>query len=303
MSDCLTRLVVGVLAFRGTGTLKWFVTLIVLAGLAGVGFERWTAWQVTAERQILETRALELVTRAMTPGSALACLDAAGGGGFEEGCEKALFATPERAAAAVSYVTAQLSLLAAGSEYSKRAGVDYGAALALLRQNAEQDPYGVVAHVLATRAGCTAAKCDALAVLKSPQRVRANLAEQVFDAKVTRYAAAWSSARAHADLAQDGEPAAPADQVAAADPPARPATPRTPNNYFFPSANSIPAVSIMSAEPDDPPARSKAAAAEATAARKPANRATANANANTGSGSTPTRSAAAGPMPIAPAGR
>ena len=238
----------------------------------------------------------------MTPGSTLACLDAAGGGGFEEGCEKALFATPERTAAAVSYVTAQLSLLAAGREYSKRTGVDYGIALAQLRQNAERDAYGVVAHVLATRAGCTATKCDALAVLKSPQRVRANLAEQVFDAKVTHYAAAWSSARAHADLAQHAEPAAPAEQVAAADPPVPGGTPRAPNKYFFPSANSIPAVSIMSAEPDDPPARNKTVSAEAPAARKSSNRATANVNANAGSGSTPARSAAA-PLPLAPAGR
>ena len=302
MSDCLSKLVVGVLAFRGTGALKFFAALTVLAGIAGIGFERWTAWQLTVERQLLETRAVELVTRAMTPGSALACLDAVGSVAFEEGCEKAFFASPERTAAAVSYVSAQLSLLAAGKDYSKRAGRDYGTALAQLRRNAEWDWFGVVAHVLAMREGCTAASCAALAVLNRPQRVRTNLARSAFDATVARYASAWSTAHERTDLAQPAEPTAPTDQVATGAAPAPAASPRTPNNYFFPSANSIPAVSIMTPEPDDPPAGRpaghKPAPAEATAARKPAARATASVNADAGSASTPARTTA--PMPLAP---
>ncbi len=302
MSDCLSKLVVGVLAFRGTGALKFFAALTVLAGIAGVGFERWTAWQLTVERQLLETRAIELVTRAMTPGSALACLDAVGNGAFEEGCEKALFASPERTAAAVSYVSAQLSLLAAGKDYSRRAGRDYGLALAQLRRNAEWDGFGVVAHVLAMREGCTPTSCAALAVLNSPQRVRINLAQSAFDAKVTRYAIAWSTAHERNDLAQHAEPAQPADQVATAGQPAPAASPRTPNNYFFPSANSIPAVSIMTPEPDDPsagrPSGRKPVPAEATAARKPAARATASVNPDAGSAATPANTTA--PMPLAP---
>ena len=146
--------------------------------------------------------------------------------------------------------------------------------------------------------------CAALAVLNRSQRVRTNLARSAFDATVTRYAAAWSTAHERTDLAQDQDAAlaVPADQVATAGRPAPAASPRTPNNYFFPSANSIPAVSIMTPEPDDPPAGRtsghKPAPAEATAARKPAARATASVNADAGSASTPARTTA--PMPLAP---
>ena len=96
----------------------------------------------------------------------------------------------------------------------------------------------------------------------------------------------------------------PTDQVATGAAPAPAASPRTPNNYFFPSANSIPAVSIMTPEPDDPPAGRpsghKPAQAEATAARKPAARATASVNAEAGSASIPARTSA--PMALSPGG-
>ena len=55
----------------------------------GSAIERWTAWDLAGERRALEARAFELVTRAMAPGSALACLDAVGQqrlrGGLREG--------------------------------------------------------------------------------------------------------------------------------------------------------------------------------------------------------------------------
>ena len=95
---------------------------LVLATLGWVGVERWKAWELAGERQALETKAFELAARAMAPGSALACLDAVASSTFQEGCEKALFATPESTAAAVSFVGAQLSLLAAGKHYLQRAG-------------------------------------------------------------------------------------------------------------------------------------------------------------------------------------
>ena len=47
--------------------------------------------------------------------------------------------------------------------------------------------------MLAARDGCTANECRALAMLKSPQRVRANLARRAFDANVSRYAAVWAN--------------------------------------------------------------------------------------------------------------
>ena len=66
--------------------------------------------------------AFDLATRALAPGSALACLDTIAGETVENACEKALFASPEATAAAVSYVAAQLSLLAAGSDHPAAVG-------------------------------------------------------------------------------------------------------------------------------------------------------------------------------------
>ena len=75
-------------------------------------------WPAIGARSI--RLAHELTARAIMPGSALACLDAMAGEAVESSCEKALFATPEATAAAVSYVGAQLSLLAAGHAQAHR---------------------------------------------------------------------------------------------------------------------------------------------------------------------------------------
>jgi len=282
--------------------LRLMMVSLVLAALGWVGIDRWKAWELAGEGQTLEAKAFELASRAMAPGSALACLDAVASSTFQEGCEKALFATPESTAAAVSYVAAQLSLLAAGKDYLMRAGGgDLDASLAQLRRNAEWDAFGIVAHVLAARDGCTANECRALAMLNSPQRVRANLARRAFDANVSRYAAVWLNG-SPTEVARVTEPVEAPPEAVAVPAEATPATStRKPNNYFFPSADSIPAVSIMAPEPVDPPTdKSKAAAADAT--RKAKARTSANVTANAASSATPTRAPAA-PMPIAPAGR
>jgi hypothetical protein len=301
MSDRMARVVVGLLGFRATGLLRWSAVTLLMASLAWVGVDRWKAWELAREGQALETRAFELVTRAMAPGSALACLDAMANSAFQEGCEKALFATPESTAAAVSYVAAQLSLLEAGRNYTHRSDVDYGASLAQLRRNAEWDAFGLVAHVLAARDGCTVNGCPALAALKSPHRVQANLSRRTFDANVSRYAVVWASGgRSEVARAPGREP--PADEapevVAAAPATAAPAT-RKPNNYFFPSADSIPAVSIMAAEPGDGPGdKPRTASPEGT--RKPAARTSASVTANAAATNPTAARAPAAPMTLAP---
>src|SRR5262245_42960922 len=50
---------------------------------------------VALEQQAIEARLLDLATRALAPGSALACLDAIAGDAVQDACEKALFASPE----------------------------------------------------------------------------------------------------------------------------------------------------------------------------------------------------------------
>ena len=194
---------------------------------------------LAAERRALEARELDLATRALAPGSALACLDAIAGDVVEDACEKALFASPEATAAAVSYVAAQLSLMALASDFARRS-TPQSLTTAHLRHPIEADRFGIAAHVLAVRDGCTSDRCGALALLHDASRVSANLAERPFDAFVKRYAAGWPTAASRAVAS---------NSPAAATTAAPGTVPKSPNNLYFPSSASIPPVNIMTAEP------------------------------------------------------
>jgi hypothetical protein len=205
-----------------------------------------------------ELRAQELSAQALSPGSPLPCLDGLAGESVEAACEKAIFASPASVAAAASYVSARLVLLSSAA----RAGVDADAgmdeALAPLRRSLEIDRFGIVAHVLALRDHCTREDCKALALLRDPSRVRANLGEQSFDRYVERYTSAWAAPpdAAVADAAAPQGATAPA--------------PHKTVNIDFPSAASIPAVSIMNPEPTGPVVPGAAAAAAANPNPSPA---------------------------------
>ena len=232
------------------------VLMVALAGWWAI--DHFARRDFLAERQALDARAFELTARAMAPGSALACLDAMAGDVVEDACEKALFASPEAAAAAVSYVAAQLSLLASAGDHARRAGP--GSGLMQLRHALEADAFGVVAQVLAARDGCTPAQCGAFALLQDTRRISTNLAERPFEARLKQHAAAWP--------ASGGRPVASAP--AAAPQPTAAAGPRVPNNLYFPSASSIPPVNIMTAEPAaPPPPHDTTGAAADPSARKP----------------------------------
>jgi len=128
------------------------ISLIVLVVAVGYWLvDRSIRRDITGEQQALDARAFELVARALVPGSPLACLAGPIGEMVEEACEGTLFATPETTAAAVSYVAAQLSLLADARDRARRGGANYGSALTNLRRMIEADRFGIVAHVLATR--------------------------------------------------------------------------------------------------------------------------------------------------------
>lgn len=221
------------------------VALVLLLALAAVWMLNYLSRRdLAAERQALDTRTFELATRALLPGSALACLDALAGAAIEEPCERAVFGSPETTAAAVSYVATQLALLASVSDHARRAGNDYGEVLGPLRRAVEADRFGIVAHVLAARDNCTPHQCAALALLHDSRRVSANLAQRPFDMHVKSHMAAWPGAGSRpvaSDPAAAGSPAAPS--VAGAKPA---------NDLYFPSSSSIPPVNIMTAEPGAP---------------------------------------------------
>jgi hypothetical protein len=238
--------------------------LLMTLALFGLGLlDHLAANERAAERRALDARTFELAARALAPGSALGCLDATAGEMVTEACEKSLFASPETTAAAVSFVAAQLSLLAASREHRRG---EESAGIVNLRRALEADRFGIVAHVLATRDGCTVRQCGTFPQLQDPSRISANLAQRAFEKRVQAYVAGWSTA-ASRPVASNAPPVPVASAVAP--PPAAVAGTKKPNNLYFPSSASIPPVSIMAAEPTTPPPRSDTTgAADPAAARK-----------------------------------
>lgn len=183
---------------------------------------------------------LALNAQALLPNSNLACLDAAGGDVVHEACERALFAAPEQVAAALNYVGARLDIVREIAALPDRDAAAYESLRAPIVRSLEADRFGLVAQVLTGRDDCQPASCYAFDFLQNRDRVIANMKERAYDARVTRFAAAWSE--------RFGAAAGPA--LAAQTPPSSP--PHTPVNINFPTADSIPAVSIMSNEPGRP---------------------------------------------------
>jgi hypothetical protein len=224
------------------------VAALALAGAAVCALiDRSYVAERAAERRAVLTRDTELSGMALTPGSALACLDGGAGDAVENACEQKVFASAQTTAAAVAYMDARLKLLAAAARDAGLLPL-----LASTRRAVALDRYGFAAHVLAIRDGCTAETCDAFALVDDASALKANLKAQVYDQYVSRYAASWNA-----------PPPAPAEKppvVSALPTPfARTASGATPvpavkpgEKWDFPSAASIPAVSIMGSEPPLP---------------------------------------------------
>ena len=216
-----------------------------------------------AERRELIARGDRLTALALTPGSALACLDSGTGETAETACEAAVFASPQSTAAAVAYVGARLRLLADAKALEPASD-----SFAATRRAIELDRYGIAAHVLASRDLCTAERCGAFALLADTNALKSNMKAQAFDQYVSRHTAAWNApaptpAPAAVSAAAPAEPANPVK--AAAEPVAHPLS----SKYTLPSSASIPAVSIMNAEPPLPKAAADALAAQSKADARP----------------------------------
>ena len=240
-------LVLMMLAIAQAGTAMvmnaLFRAAIVIALFAGcwIYLQQMDRQERAAERRALEERSASLLARAVAPGSALSCLNELAGDAIEVACEKALFASPEAVSAAVSYVTAELALLADGSEHARRADPSFAAQFAPLRASLELDRFGIVAHALARR-GCNSQKCDVLDGFNDPSHVLANLRDRVFDDYVAKFTAIWNAPRA-----ADAMAAGPAQAAAMMPAPLVPPRPSAvvSSKYDFPSADSIPPVNIM----------------------------------------------------------
>lgn len=245
----------------------------VFAGLVSVLalLDRMAATDRASERRALSERRAELELRAMAPGSPLACLDSTAGDTIESACETAVFAGPPSIASAIAYVSGRLSLLSDGMAFAKNADPDFADTLSGIRRAIELDRFGIAAHVLSIRDGCTADQCAVFALLRDTGSIKANLRVHAFDNYVGRYAPMWKGEAPPA--AKPVEPPAPPSpppppvasvvKPAPAPPPAPAPTPAPPvpvavkkpapapvaRRYNFPSSSSIPPVSIMAEEP------------------------------------------------------
>jgi hypothetical protein len=229
-------------------TLTGLVLVVGMAGALYAGWQAYTGFERAADRRALDARQLELASRALAPGSPLACLDGAAGETVENACEKIVFARPETVAAAVAYVGARLSLLSDGLRYAGQGDAAYAVTLAGLRRAIELDRFGIAAHILSTRDGCSPDHCSSFVLMRDTTALKANIGAHAFDKYVARYAGGWNE--------EKQTPVAETAPVASA-----PATPAAPgvtaavplsSKYDFPSAASIPPVSIMNAEPPLP---------------------------------------------------
>ena len=265
VAGALAALVVVLLAmaFRrsavgGARRLLAPIVAVVLVGVAVVSIlYRMVQDERGAERRALAQRSAQLTAQALAPGSTLACLDGVGGEAVENACEKIVFAGPQSTAGAVAYMAARLTLLADGLALARHGDPEFAATLSGLRRAIELDRFGVAAHVLAVRDGCTAERCAAFALLGDASVIKSNLKAQVFDQYVSRYAADWNKSEPKTE--PTAEKQAPAPVASAPEPPAK--TPVA-SKYKFPSAASIPPVSIMNTEPPLPKEATDAQAAQ-----------------------------------------
>jgi hypothetical protein len=172
---------------------------------------------------------------------ALSCIDDLAGEAVLTACEKALFGSPESAAAALSYAALQITRLTALGDVAT-ANKSMTTELAALRRAVERDRYGLMAYVLAARDHCTSADCAAFRALTDNHQIVANMGERVYDGLIARYAPLWNAPAA----------TAPAPAPVAALSPSMPMG--KPTNADFPTAASTPPVSIMTPEPGAAPA-------------------------------------------------
>ncbi len=184
---------------------------------------------------------------------ALSCIDDMAGEAVLTACEKALFGSPESAAAALSYAAAMTArLTAAGDVATANEGMT--SELQMLRRAVERDRYGLMAYALAVTDHCTPSACAAFRSMTDSTQVQINMNERVYEGLIARYAPSWNAPAA-----------APVPAPVAMLPPG--ATGK-PTNADFPSAASIPPISIMNPEPSAAPSPHPSPSAALAAAKK-----------------------------------
>ena len=254
--------VLAMILFRRAGqsgmrSVYWGGGVVLVGAMCAYALvDRIIVREQATDRRAIEARAADLTARSIAPGSALACLDAVASVVVESACEKSLFATPEAVASALAYVDARVSLLAPSVSLADRDPA-YRPSLERARRALEADRFGLVAHVLTTR-GCNGAECAELRLLRDPSRIAANMKARAFEAALGVHALAWQpngsgvAAVASAPSSSKVPPLATTGTGSAAAAGGSPGA-TVSSRLDYSSASSIPAVSIMIAEPGTPP--------------------------------------------------
>lgn len=243
---------------RTFGFFGQIAGLALLVGIAWIYLDRLSEQDRSEYRRNIEARLTALTAQSLLPNSNLACLDASAEDLVQEACEKVLYSSPEQVSAALTYVGARLDVLRDIAALPDVEEATYDKLRAPLIRAMQADRFGLVAQVLQGRDGCSADKCYAFDFLKSREPIVANMKERSYEARLTKHAAAWSDKPAPALAAAPVPRAAP--------PPAK----ESQLDLNFPSAASIPPVSIMSNEPGMPGQNGVEAAAKAEAKPQPA---------------------------------
>jgi hypothetical protein len=239
---------------KPSGLLRLILPLVVLAAIMAGAFGVFAVMdRLTLDARMVERRALvarndALTASALRPGVALACLDDLAGEATETACEAAVFVSPQSTAAAVAFTGARLTLLADAHRFDPALLATFAAA----RRAVALDRFGLAAHVLSVRDGCTPEHCPAFAWLGDAGAVKGNMKAEAFDQYVSRHADAWNApAVAPPAAVSEAAPSPqPSTQAATLEPKAGEQVARPiPDKYTLPSAASIPAVSIMNSEP------------------------------------------------------
>ncbi|MFN3349014.1 hypothetical protein [Pseudorhodoplanes sp.] len=239
--------ILAVARMGGRQALAIGAVALLLVGGGWLVLERMDDEAGTEQRRAIEARFAALNAQVSSPGSNLACLDAPGGELVHEACERTLFSGPEQVAAALNFVAARIDLLRDLAALPRRDAPAYDSLRGPLLRSLEADRFGFYAQILVERDRCSAADCFAFGLVERRDRLAANMAERAYDKRVSRYAASWADkpdgSRAPA-LASQPQPEGPGDAALTVQPPSH-----KPVNIDFPSAASIPPVSIMSNEP------------------------------------------------------
>ncbi|MCK1359723.1 hypothetical protein [Bradyrhizobium sp. 199] len=232
------------------------LTVITLLSIVVAGAATMRVYGPAGQDAPTEARAQGAVVASLP---ALACLDDLAGDAVAIGCEKALFGSPDAAAAAVSYTAARIDRLTALGD-AAAAEKSLTADMKALRKALEHDRYGLVAQVLVARDGCTQFDCAAFRALTDQQQVAANMDSHLYDTLVARHAPSWNVPAT--------APPMPANAALAGLPPSMPTG--KPTSAEFPSASSTPPVSIMNPEPTATTRQASPAANATAAPRAPA---------------------------------